>query len=277
MEMHSDGYRYGIQSDRKLPYVFDRLIDCLTQGRIARQQASQGASDHLIGVPDDLEKALLANPVFRDKIATHDLLSYALKEAPKYLAMITTEQLQRGTERSALECLMPAAAAKVIATAFFDFVLKYSLADTMQEMTSEQIQVTALFLNHLLQKPAKRIHLSERLDLLQRKPTYIPADAVASPQVPHFVKTAAANGLPMLQAPFVCQLCGDGFVTMAGLWKHIAAQHHSWSEYRKRLIFETQQQPTVPLQPIEKRRLAGNFYQDLLYSRPARNQGSRGG
>ena len=27
MEMHSDGYRYGIQSDRTLPYVFDRLIE----------------------------------------------------------------------------------------------------------------------------------------------------------------------------------------------------------------------------------------------------------
>ena len=58
---------------------------------------------------------------------------------------------------------------------------------------------------------------------------------------------------------------------MAVLWKHAGAQHHSWSEYRKRLIFEVQQCKTVPLQPIEKRRLAGNFYRDLLYSRSARN------
>ena len=153
MEMHGDGCRYGFQSDRNLPYVFERLIECLTQGRLARQQASRGASEHLIGVPDDLAKALMANPVFRDKIATHDLLTYAVKEPFKYLAMITTEQLQHGDDRLALESLMPAAAAKVIATAFFDFVLHHSLAVTMQEMTSEQIQVTALFLNHLLQKP----------------------------------------------------------------------------------------------------------------------------
>ena len=114
------------------------------------------------------------------------------------------------------------------------FALNNDLASVMLELTSEQIQVTALFLSHLFQKPPKRIYLSERFDLLQRKPTYVPADAVASPQVPHFVKLAAEHGPPMLQAPLVCQLCGDGFVTMAGLWKHVAAQHHSWSEHRKR-------------------------------------------
>ena len=82
---------------------------------------------------------------------------------------------------------MPTEAAEVIANAFFDFALKNSLAYVMQDLNSEQIQVTALFLSHLLQKPAKHIYLSERFDVLQRKPTYVPADAVASPRVPHFV------------------------------------------------------------------------------------------
>ena len=172
---------------------------------------------------------------------------------------------------------MPAAAAKVIVTAFFDFMLQYSLVDSLQGMTSEQIQVTALFLNNLLRKPPKRIELSERFDFLQKKNGYTAAADVASPDVPHFVKMSSArpgdaeHNPPTLQAPFVCQLCGDGFVTMAGLWKHAAAQHNSWSEYRKRLIFELQQCQAVPLQPMEKRRLAGNFYLDLLYSRPARD------
>ena len=85
------------------------------------------------------------------------------------------------------------------------------------------------------------------------------------------MKVAAECTAPTLQAPFVCQLCGDGFVTMRALWNHARAQHHSWAEYRKWLIFELQQCETVPLQPIEKRRLAGSFYQDLLYSRPARD------
>ena len=83
----------------------------------------------------------------------------------------------------ASDSLLPAAAAEAIASACFDFVLKYSLAHTMQQMRSEQIQVMAVFLNHLLRKPPKRIHISERLDLLQKKQAYTPADAIASPEV----------------------------------------------------------------------------------------------
>ena len=137
MEMHGDGYLYGTQSDRHLPYVFEKVIDTLTQGRIARQEASRGVAEHLIGVPDYLAKALIANPVFRHNTSTYDLLSYALKESGKYLAMITTEQLQHG-DVMAPDSLMPAAAAEVIATTFFDFVVKHSVADTMQEMSTEQ-------------------------------------------------------------------------------------------------------------------------------------------
>ena len=173
--------------------------------------------------------------------------------------------------------LMPAEAAEAIASTFFDFVVKHQLADTMQTMSSEQIQVIALFLSHLQRKPQTRIHLSERLDFILQKPAYIPADAIESPEVPHFVKVskgyagAIEHTPPTMQAPFICQLCGDGFVTMKNLWKHAEQKHHSWAEYRKRLIFEVQQQASVPLQPLEKRRLAGNFMQDMLYSYPARN------
>ena len=105
--MHGDGFRYGIKSDHHLPYVYDKLLESLTQSRLARQQAPRGASEHVIGVPDDLESALVANPVFRDKIATHDLLTFALTEAPKYLTMITTEQLQRGDDVYRVELLLP--------------------------------------------------------------------------------------------------------------------------------------------------------------------------
>ena len=99
---------------------------------------------------------------------------------------------------------MPPEAAKVITNAFFDFVQVNSLAQFMRELTSEQIQVTALFLSHLLQKPPKRMELSERLDLLQAKPTYVPSEVVSSPPVPHFVKVATERGPPTLQAPFIC-------------------------------------------------------------------------
>ena len=74
-----------------------------------------------------------------------------------------------------------------------------------------------------------------------------------------------------MQAPVVCQLCGAGFLSPKDLWTRAAKEHHSWVETRKRLIFEVQQRTSVPLQPIEKRRLANNFMHDLLHSYPGRN------
>ena len=50
---------------------------------------------------------------------------------------------------------------------------------------------------------------AEGLDLLQAKPTYVPSEVVSSPPVPHFVKVATERGPPTLQAPFICQLCGE--------------------------------------------------------------------
>ena len=94
---------------------------------------------HLTGVPDDLEKALLANPVFRDKIATHDLLTYALKESGKYLAMITAEQLQHG-DIMAHTSLMPLAAAESVASAV-DFAMKYRVGASMATMASGTIGI----------------------------------------------------------------------------------------------------------------------------------------
>ena len=115
-------------SDRSLPVVFDRLIERLKQRRTARVQVSQGASERVICVPDDLKTAFLTNPIFKDKIATHDLLTYAFKESGKYLAMITAEQLQHGSERIALECLMPSAAAEVVASVFFSILRASTLS-----------------------------------------------------------------------------------------------------------------------------------------------------
>ena len=101
-----------------------------------------------------------------------------------------------------------------------------------------------------------------------------------SPEVPHFARVIGEQdgaaehshaALPTMQAPVICQLCGAGFLSWKDLWKHATRKHHSWSEARKRLIFEVQQRASVPLRPIEKRRLAANFMQDMLYSCPGRN------
>ena len=221
----------------------------------------------------------MSNPIFRHKIAIHDLLSYALQSSSDHLQAITTEQLRRG-EMMAPSSLMPIAVADLLAQTFFDFVFKHNLAHTMIAMSAKQIQVIAIFLSHLQQKPANRVHISERLELIQQKPSYTPVEENASPEIPHFVRLQSeADGVaehahlsrPTMQAPVICQLCGAGFLTPKDLWAHAAKEHHSWAEARKRLIFEVQQRTSVPLRPIEKRRHASNFMNDLLYSYPGRN------
>ena len=216
MELHGDGYRYGTESDRHLPLVFEKVVEIITNRRACRQESTQGASEHVIVVADDLAQALTANAIFRHKVATHDLLSYSMKDPARYLAMITSEQLEHGGIM-AQGSLMPTAAAEVIATTPFDFVLKHQLADTMQRMESAQIQMIALFVSHLLRKPPKRIHFSERWDLIQPKLKYTPVEDVASPETPHFARVIGEQdgaaehsqaALPTMQAPVLCQLCG---------------------------------------------------------------------
>ena len=115
---------------------------------------------------------------------------------------------------------------------------------------------------------------------IQQKPSYTPAEEIASPEIPYFLRLQSeTNGAaehahssrPTVQAPVVCQLCGAGFLSPKDLWAHAAKEHHSWAEVRKRLIFEGHERTSVPLQPIEKRRLDSNFMHDLLYSYPGRN------
>ena len=175
---------------------------------------------------------------------------------------------------------MPTAYADIIAIAFFDFVMKHDLAEALASMSSEQIQMIALFLSNLQRKPPKRIDISERLDLCRKKPAYTPATEVASPDIPHFAQTTIGQSgaaehsnaqLLIIQAPVICQLCGAGFLSKKNLWRHAEKEHHSWAEARNIFIFEVQQRTAVPLRPIEKRRLASNLMQDLLYSRPGRN------
>ena len=97
---------------------------------------------------------------------------------------VTVEQLRFGGMMAETSLLQPAAAAG-IAEAFFEFVLKYRLEMVLANMSSERIQVLALFHSQLLRRPVKRLEVSERLDLIVPKPAYVEAGAVASPEVPH--------------------------------------------------------------------------------------------
>ena len=148
-ELYSDGYRYGCHSDKHLPCVVEQVADVLLT---KRRERSQGAPEQLIGVCSDLARAFMTNSVFRHKIATHDLLSYAMQHPTEHLKTISTEQLRSGEMMMTPSSLLPTAVADLIAQTFFDFVVKHNLADTMVSMSAEHIQVIAIFLSHLQQR-----------------------------------------------------------------------------------------------------------------------------
>ena len=130
------------------PPISDKVVDLLIAKRSARGATSLGATEHLIVVADDLTRALMTNPVFTHKVATHDVLSYAMKNPAEHLRMISSAELKRGD--AIAQCvLMPSAAAALIAKDLFDFVLQHNLAHTMASMSPEQITIIALFLGHL--------------------------------------------------------------------------------------------------------------------------------
>ena len=160
IELHADGYRYGIESNKHLPYVFEKMVDILTRRRVAWREQREGVAKHALAVPEDLARALSANPVSRNNIAIHDLLSYALKTPASHLGEIASEQLQHGGTLAS-SSLMPTTSADVIAIAFFDFVMKHDLAEALASMSSEQIQMIAVFLSNLQQKPPKRVDISD--------------------------------------------------------------------------------------------------------------------
>ena len=127
-----------------------------------------------------------------------------------------------------------------MAEKFAKFINAFQLQERLTAMTTEQILVLALFHGHMRSRAMGRIVVTERLDLVRTKPRYVPAADVCSPAVPHFAKVAEgvagasehASEAAVMQAPMICQLCGQGFLDNKGLWKHAAAEHHSWAEYR---------------------------------------------
>ena len=119
---------------------------------------------------------------------------------------------------------------------FFGSVFKHNLAGKMVAMSAQHIQVIALSMGSLQRKPLKRVHIGERLDLIQQKPSYTPAEEIASPEIPYFLRLQSetdgaaehAHSLrPIMHAPVICQLCGAGFLSPKDLWAHAAKEHHS--------------------------------------------------
>ena len=128
-----------------------------------------------------------------------------------------------------------------MAEKFVEFIASSQLQEEVVAMSAEQILVLARFHRHLRERPMERLMATERFDLVRSKPRYTLAALVPSPEEPRFAKIADgsagasehASEAAVMQAPVICQLCGQGFLDEAGLWQHAAAEHHSWAEYKK--------------------------------------------
>ena len=69
------------------------------------------------------------------------------------------------------------------------------------------------------------------------KKSYVPMEVVIVPERPHFT-TVPLLGLPKINAPRVCQLCGAGFRDWRALVGHCHREHGGFSNYHKRLVWE---------------------------------------
>ena len=261
LELEALGHRFGEDDETELPCRFSGLVRLI---RRTRQERPEATVRNKLETSDAIAAALMANARFHHKLSGHDLFMYALRSKTK--RFLKLDAVDCNTDQMATtSSLVPEALAKAMAEEFGKFINAFQLQERLTAMTTEQILVLALFHGHMRSRAKDRIAVTEHLDLVRTKPRYVPAADVCSPAVPHFAKVAegvagASEHAPeaaVMQAPVICQLCGQGFLDNKGLWKHAAAEHHSWAEYRKRLIYEVGRRVNVPLQPVEKRRLVG--------------------
>ena len=83
----------------------------------------------------------------------------------------------------------------------------------------------------------------------------------------HHFATLPSYGPPPLTAPRVCQLCGRGFVNWKALVRHCDKEHGNHNEYRKRVFWEAQRLPALPLPTVRKRNMIANATSAILYTR----------
>ena len=119
----------------------------------------------------------------------------------------------------------------------------------------------------LLKGPAATYALSERMD------GYVfPAHFKREAQSMAGWGTGGAvpeELLPVLTAPRVCELCGDGFLTWCDLGAHVEKAHVNWAEYRKRVFWHAQHEQddpshALPLSWVRKRQILGNATTSLV-------------
>ena len=117
---------------------------------------------------------------------------------------------------------------------------------------------------------------AQRLNNTYVSPPHFKQDSLCMSGVasPSYDPSTAADrdALPVLTAPRMCELCGDGFACWNGLVKHVEAKHVNWAEYRKRVFWHAQYEDAwpsygLPLSWRRKRRILGNATTRLVSSK----------
>ena len=98
------------------------------------------------------------------------------------------------------------------------------------------------------------------------KDRYTPMDAVVAPEIPYFTTVRLMGGRPVLTAPRVCQLCGEGFKNWESFIGHCSREHASFNEYRKRLFWEAGKCDALGLPNQQKRTMIANATVRILHS-----------
>ena len=166
------------------------------------------------------------------------------------------------------------AAAKIIAEKFFKFVAEHDLFRALENLDEYHIATLAFYHAQLTLRVRASRHVSRSWQYAQPMKAYVPVDAVHCPEPPHFIALAEGHGVgathPIISAPRPCQLCGKGFLTRAALIQHCDKEHGGYCQYRTRVFYEAKtRRYALPMRPIEKRRLIGNYHKRITQSVPA--------
>jgi hypothetical protein len=161
-------------------------------------------------------------------------------------------------------------------------LLVYTCAPNLQphlrDMSAGQIVVLCIFHSRPSWQKGKQIQLHERSVLVAKASLHIRLackGAISAALRRATQADSTERSQTVMQPPRTCCLCGKGSIDMPALWKHCQAEHHSWAEAVKRMLWAAEQLGATPAQPPDKRRIIQNFTAALTYSRPAESHFGR--
>ena len=107
------------------------------------------------------------------------------------------------------------------------------LAEALGQLRRSQLRVLALWWARPNCRKAADIRppLLTTALMLEKK-RYVPVDAMASPEKPHFTTVPLLESAK-LSTPRMCHLCGAGLRDCSALVSHCDREHGGFNEYRK--------------------------------------------